>query len=59
MVKLLDKNYRWETDWKIEINENTDKNGWEYSKDFENKFEKYNRQKYVRRRKWVRYAIKI
>ena len=59
MVKLLDKNYRWETDWKIEINENTDKNGWEYSKDFEHKFEKYNRHKYVRRRKWVRYAIKI
>ena len=59
MVKLLDNNYKWETDWKIEINENSDKNGWEYSEDFENNFEKYSRHKYVRRRKWVRYAIKI
>ena len=59
LVKLLDNNYRWDSDWKIEINKNSDKNGWEYSKDFETEFGKYNRHQYVRRRKWVRYATKI
>ena len=59
MIKLLDNNYKWESEWKIEINENSDKNGWEYSKDFNNEFERYNKYTYVRRRKWVRYAIKI
>ena len=51
--------YQWSSDWKIEINKNTDDNGWEYSEDFEMKFGKDEKFKYVRRRKWVRYAIKI
>ena len=58
MIKLLDNDYKWESDWKIEINDNSDKYGWEYSKDFENEFQRYDRNQYVRRRKWVRYAIK-
>ena len=58
MIKLPgNKNYKWENEWKIEINDNSDKNGWEYSYDFNNKnFGRYNGHQYVRRRKWVRYA---
>jgi len=62
MVKLPSNNdnvYKWDSDWKIEINENSDNKGWEYSKDFHSKFERYNISHYVRRRKWVRYATKF
>ena len=59
MIKLLDDKYIWESDWKIEISEYSDENGWEYSEDFKSEFGEYTRKKYVRRRKWVRYAIKI
>ena len=55
-IKLPGKDYKWIDDWKIEINENTDKDGWEYSSDFHSKFSKENKGKYVRRRKWIRYA---
>ena len=54
-----DNKYQWSADWKIEINDNTDENGWEYADDFESEFSKNEKFKYVRRRKWVRYANKI
>ena len=59
MIKLIDDKYIWESDWKIEIGEYSDENGWEYSKDFESGFGEDSKNKYVRRRKWVRYAIKM
>ena len=34
-------------------------NGWEYADDFDSVFGKDEKLKYVRRRKWVRYANKI
>ena len=54
-----DNNYQWSADWKIEKNNNTDDNGWEYATDFESEFNSNDKNKYVRRRKWVRYANKI
>ena len=51
--------YQWSAEWKIEKNENTDESGWEYADDFDQKFSKDDKFKYVRRRKWVRYANKI
>ena len=51
--------YQWSADWKIEINKNTDDNGWEYADDFDSEFSKNDKFKYVRRRKWIRYANKI
>ena len=51
--------YQWSADWKIEINNGTDDNGWEYADDLESPFGKDDKYKYIRRRKWVRYANKI
>ena len=51
--------YQWSADWKIEKNDKTDESGWEYADDFNSKFSKNDKFKYVRRRKWVRYANKI
>ena len=51
--------YQWSADWKIEINDGTDDNGWEYADNFDSEFSKDDKYKYVRRRKWVRYANKI
>ena len=51
--------YQWSADWKIEKSDNTDSMGWEYADDFNSKFSKDDRFKFVRRRKWVRYANKI
>ena len=51
--------YQWSAEWKIEKNDNTDSSGWEYADDFDSKFSKEDKFKYVRRRKWVRYANKI
>ena len=51
--------YQWSADWKIEKNDNTDEEGWEYSANFNSKFSKNDKFKVVRRRKWVRYANKI
>ena len=51
--------YQWSADWKIDINDGTDDNGWEYADDFDSVFGKDDKHKYVRRRKWVRYANKI
>ena len=54
-----DIKYQWAGEWKIDFTENTDELGWEYSSDFKSKFVKFEDGKYVRRRKWVRYANKI
>ena len=54
-----DIKYQWSGEWKIDFTENTDELGWEYSSDFKSKFVKFEDGKYVRRRKWVRYANKI
>ena len=51
--------YKWSAEWKIEKSDNTDSSGWEYADDFDSKFSKEDKFKYVRRRKWVRYANKI
>ena len=51
--------YQWSADWKIEKSDNTDSLGWEYADDFDSEFSKDDKFKYVRRRKWVRYANKI
>ena len=51
--------YQWSADWKIEQSDNTDSSGWEYADDFNSKFSKDDKFKFVRRRKWVRYANKI
>ena len=61
MIKLLggDGGYKWDSDWKILLGNNTDNNGWEYSKDFSGNFGRHSQKQNVRRRKWVRYASKI
>jgi len=51
--------YKWNGEWKVEKTNNTDDNGWEYSSDFHSKFIKNKEGNYVRRRKWVRFAIRI
>jgi hypothetical protein len=51
--------YTWGGDWRVEANENSDSEGWEYSSDFNSNFVNNLKGKYVRRRKWVRYAKKI
>ena len=51
--------YQWSADWKIEINDDTDEEGWMYSDNFDSEFSKNENFKYVRRRKWFRYANKI
>ena len=58
-VFLPGEEYEWVDDWKKEINENTDNEGWEYSSDFNSKFSPSTFQKYVRRRKYIRYAKHI
>ena len=60
MVRLPggENGYKWNSEWKIEINKNTDENGWEYSKNFNENFGRKNGKQNVRRRKWIRYAIK-
>lgn len=60
MIRLPggDNAYKWDSDWKIEKSNITDENGWEYSKNFNEAFEKKKSKQNVRRRKWIRYAIK-
>lgn len=61
MVMLPDKEeYHWNSEWKIELNSKSDDQGWEYGNDFKNKddFGAKKATKYVRKRKWVRYAVK-
>jgi hypothetical protein len=60
MIKLPggEHKYKWDSDWKIEINPNCDENGWEYSDDFNKKFGSKSGKEKVRRRKWIRFAVK-
>ena len=54
-----DEKYVWTSEWQIELNENCDNEGWEYSTGFKNKeFGEKTTTRNVRRRKWVRYAKK-
>ena len=61
MVRLPggETGYKWDSDWKILLSNNTDNNGWEYSKDFSENFGKQTQKQNVRRRKWIRYASKL
>ena len=52
----IETKYDWISEWKVETHDTTDEEGWEYSIDFNSLFSKSNVGKYVRRRKWVRYA---
>ena len=54
-----DGQFKWSGEWKIEKNAHSDKLGWEYSSDFHSQFDQDSYGKYVRRRKWVRYASHI
>jgi hypothetical protein len=58
-VFLPNENYQWVGDWKVESTSTCDDQGWEYSNDFNSTYESRSTGKYVRRRKWVRYAKKI
>lgn len=56
----LDGDWKWQTEWIVEIDNNFhDKKGWSYANDFNGPF-KRSRGLFdlVRRRKWVRYAIR-
>ena len=56
-LELPGKEYEWKNDWEIEISANTDKEGWEYAKSFDDDIWKKNDQDCsVRRRKWFKYA---
>ncbi len=61
MIDLPDKNkWKWETDWTLEKNENTDEFGWSYAIDFNKKYQKVRTiLDYVRRRKWQRTCVLI
>ncbi len=58
-VFLPGTNYEWIGNWTIELTENNDDNGWEYSSDFNSKFSLNSFSKYVRRRKWVKYTKRV
>jgi len=58
-VFLPGLNYEWIGNWTIELSENNDDEGWEYASDFNSKFSLNSFSKYVRRRKWVRYARRL
>lgn len=56
----VDGDWKWQTEWIVEIDNNFhDKKGWSYANDFNGPF-KRSRGLFdlVRRRKWVRYAIR-
>ena len=56
-VILPGKDYEWKNDWEVEITNNTDTEGWEYSKNFDdNIWQKDDKNCSVRRRKWIKYA---
>jgi len=44
--------------WNVELSNKSCKNGWEYAKNFNEPFDSNETGKYVRRRKWIRYAKK-
>ena len=56
-IKLPGDEYEWKNEWEVEITNNTDKDGWEYSKNFDNDIWQINdKDCSVRRRKWIKYA---
>ena len=57
-VFLPSSEYKWLADWKIELSSFTDSQGWQYSMDFNSTFKVNSIGKYVRKRKWTRYAKK-
>jgi hypothetical protein len=57
-VFLPSNEYQWTGDWKVEAGKDCDEQGWEYSSDFSSIYSSNSNGKYVRRRKWVRYAKK-
>ena len=56
---FLSKEYEWYNDWSIELNQHSDQDGWEYAEKFNGIFGVDEIGMFVRRRKWIRYAIKI
>jgi hypothetical protein len=56
-IILPGKDYVWKNDWEIEISNNTDKDGWEYAKTFDDDiWQRNGKNCLVRRRKWIKYA---
>ena len=56
-LELPGKEYEWKNDWEIEISINTDNEGWEYARSFDDIVWKRNETDcQVRRRKWIKYA---
>ena len=56
-LELPGNEYEWKNDWEIEISINTDKEGWEYAKNFDdNIWQNNDKNCSVRRRKWIKYA---
>ena len=56
-LKLPSSDYKWKNDWEIEITINTDKDGWEYAKNFDDDIWQNNDKNCsVRRRKWIKFA---
>ena len=56
-LELPGEEYEWKSNWEIEISTNTDKEGWEYAKSFDDDIWKNNdKDSSVRRRKWFRYS---
>lgn len=51
--------YNWDGEWKIEKMEHSDAEGWEYSDSPSGVFSENKTGKFVRRRKWIRFANKI
>jgi len=55
---ILPDDYVWTKKWNVELSNKSCKNGWEYAKNFNEPFDSNETGKYVRRRKWIRYAKK-
>ena len=56
-IKLPGDEYEWKNEWEVEITNNTDKDGWEYAKNFDKDiWQKNDTNCSVRRRKWIKYA---
>ena len=56
-LELPGKEYEWKSKWEVEINTNTDKEGWEYANSFDDDvWKNIDKDCSVRRRKWIIYA---
>ena len=57
---ILPENYTWIKKWNIELSDKSSNEGWEYAKNnFLGPYDSNENGKYVRRRKWIRYAKKV